>query len=237
MLIANAKTKDLLKNIFGDGSVNIGNYNYDKNQSEGYKYSGSCYMGLYTDMPDNDGAGGQEVAGNHYSRVRIGGASNLAPGEARLMSTNYKSFSRKEDTATDHSRRIGNVDEISFPEALNPADEDAETGGDWGNIVGFGLFTDKTGGAPYAWGRVNTYTLTAAQPDDWAEKYTSYYTRSGEAGSYVYTRVPSGEAAPAWAASTYYGRYIPVKTHNKLLFRVGHFEIYMDQDEDPVEAK
>lgn len=230
MLIANKKTQDLLKNIFCYGPVNIGNYTDSS--------SGSCYMGLYTEMPDNDGVGGQEVAGNHYSRVRIAGASKLSPGEANLMSTKYKSFSRKEEVAQDHYRRIGNVDEISFPEALNPADEDAETGGDWGNIVGFGLFTDKTGSsAPYAWGRVNTYTLTAAQPDDWAQKYTNYYTRSGEEGNYVYTRVPSGEAAPVWQANTYYGRYIPVKTHNKLLFRVGHFEIYMDQDEDPVEAK
>lgn len=232
MLIANAKTQDLLKNIFCYGTVNIGNYSYS-----GSTHSGTCYMGLYTEMPDNDGAGGQEVAGNHYSRVRIAGASKLLAGEANLMSTNYKSFSRKEETAQDHYRRIGNVDEISFPEALNPADEDAETGGDWGNIVGFGLFTDKTGGAPYAWGRVNTYTMTAAQPDDWAQKYTNYYTRSGEDGDYVYTRVPSGEVAHVWEANTYYGRYIPVKTHNKLLFRVGHFEIYMDQDEDPVEAK
>ena len=229
MLIANQKTQDLLKNIFCYGPVNIGNYDNP---------NGSCYMGLYTEMPDNDGVGGQEVAGNHYSRVRIAGISKLSPGEANLMSTKYKSFSRKEEVAQDHYRRIGNVDEISFPEALNPADEDAETGGDWGNIVGFGLFTSKTGvEAPYAWGRVNTYTLTAAQPDDWAQKYTNYYTRSGEEGNYVYTRVPSGEAAPVWQANTYYGRYIPVKTHNKLLFRVGHFEIYMDQDEDPVEVK
>ena len=191
MLIANAKTQNLLKNIFCYGPVNIGNYT-----DHG---TGTCYMGLYTEMPDNDGAGGQEVVGNHYARVRIAGASDLSAGEANLMSTKYKSFSRKEEVAQDHYRRIGNVDEISFPEALNPADEDAETGGDWGNIVGFGLFTDKTGvSAPYAWGRVNTYTLTAAQPDDWAQKYTNYYTRSGEEGNYVYTRVPSGEAAPVW---------------------------------------
>lgn len=194
MLIANQKTQDLLKNIFCYGPVNIGNYEYSSSTP-----GGACYMGLYTEMPDNDGAGGQEVAGNHYARVRIAGASKLFAGEANLMSTKYKSFSRKEEVAQDHYRRIGNVDEISFPEALNPADEDAETGGDWGNIVGFGLFTEKTGvGAPYAWGRVNTYTVTAAQPDDWAQKYTNYYTRSGEEGNYVYTRVPSGESAPVW---------------------------------------
>lgn len=44
------------------------------------------------------------------------------------------------------------------------------------------------------------YTVTESQPADWATKYTDYYTKSGD----VYTKVPTGENPPTWAASTYY---------------------------------
>lgn len=45
----------------------------------------------------------------------------------------------------------------------------------------------------------------SAEPDDWATNYTSYYTRSGSAGSYVYTPV-TGAEAPTFATGTYYSK-------------------------------
>lgn len=45
------------------------------------------------------------------------------------------------------------------------------------------------------------YFLTSAEPDDWATKYTSYYTKSGSS----YTAV-SGNSAPAWEANKYYSK-------------------------------
>ena len=44
------------------------------------------------------------------------------------------------------------------------------------------------------------YTLLTAEPDDWATAYTNYYTKSNG----VYSKVPSGESAPTFAANTYY---------------------------------
>jgi hypothetical protein len=43
------------------------------------------------------------------------------------------------------------------------------------------------------------YTLTTAQPSDWATKYKDYFTLSGG----VYSPV-TGETAPTWAEDTYY---------------------------------
>ncbi len=43
------------------------------------------------------------------------------------------------------------------------------------------------------------YTVTAAEPADWATKYKEYYTVSDG----VYSNV-TGETAPSWAAATYY---------------------------------
>lgn len=47
------------------------------------------------------------------------------------------------------------------------------------------------------------YFLLTKKPSDWDTNYTSYYTRTGSAGSYEYTAV-TGETAPTWAADTYY---------------------------------
>lgn len=43
------------------------------------------------------------------------------------------------------------------------------------------------------------YTLLSEQPDDWAQNYTSYYTKSGD--DYVPV---TGESAPTFEANTYY---------------------------------
>ncbi len=50
------------------------------------------------------------------------------------------------------------------------------------------------------------YSLTTAQPSDWATNYTAYFTRSGEPTDESMTYVAvTGDSAPAWAAGTYYG--------------------------------
>ncbi len=46
------------------------------------------------------------------------------------------------------------------------------------------------------------YTVTTAQPDDWATAYTSYYTKNQDG---TYSAV-TGDAAPTWAADTYYAK-------------------------------
>lgn len=45
------------------------------------------------------------------------------------------------------------------------------------------------------------YVEQTEEPGDWATKYTSYYTKSGD----TYTAV-TGDSAPTWAAETYYTR-------------------------------
>ena len=47
------------------------------------------------------------------------------------------------------------------------------------------------------------YTVTTAEPADWATQYTSYYTK-GQDGKY--TAVTSGSGAPEWTADTYYAK-------------------------------
>ena len=58
------------------------------------------------------------------------------------------------------------------------------------------------------------YTVTTAEPADWATNYTSYYTK-GQDGKY--TAVAGGEA-PTWAADTYYAKTtIPQTPAKKVL--------------------
>lgn len=46
------------------------------------------------------------------------------------------------------------------------------------------------------------YTLLTAEPADWEEHYTDYYTYDDQTGEY--TPVPEGAGAPTWTAETYY---------------------------------
>lgn len=46
------------------------------------------------------------------------------------------------------------------------------------------------------------YTLLKAEPADWAEHYTDYYTYDDQTEEY--TPVPEGAGAPTWVAETYY---------------------------------
>lgn len=63
-----------------------------------------------------------------------------------------------------------------------------------GNSVAGGTDTPTPTPAP-------TYTLLTAQPDDWAENYTNYYTKSGN--EYV---AVTGNSAPEFATDTYYSK-------------------------------
>lgn len=63
-----------------------------------------------------------------------------------------------------------------------------------GNSVAGGTDTPIPTPAP-------TYTLLTAQPDDWAENYTNYYTKSGN--EYI---AVTGNSAPEFATDTYYSK-------------------------------
>lgn len=134
MLLSTTKSASLLNNIVGkSASVSIGT-------------NGACYLALFTTMPSDSGTGYVEVSANytHYSRERID----------TIMNTTYQSHALSEASATSHSRRIGNADDIMFGQAYNPDNPDATTGADWGTLVGWGLFSVSTVGSgdPYAWG-------------------------------------------------------------------------------------
>jgi len=47
------------------------------------------------------------------------------------------------------------------------------------------------------------YHALTAQPADWQSNYQNYYTRSGDAPDYTYTKV-TGSSAPTWEANTYF---------------------------------
>ena len=76
------------------------------------------YIGLYTDMPDDDGTGGTEVAGGSYARVAVTNNSGNFPAAA--------------------ARQKSNANDITFPTAT----------ANWGNVVGVGFFTASSGGTP-----------------------------------------------------------------------------------------
>lgn len=48
------------------------------------------------------------------------------------------------------------------------------------------------------------YTVTTAQPSNWATHYTTYYTREGTTPNFVYNKLQVQETAPTWVADTYY---------------------------------
>lgn len=56
-----------------------------------------------------------------------------------------------------------------------------------------------------------TYTVLTTKPDNWETVYVNYYTRSGSEGSYVYTKLQSGDAH-TWATDTYYKRIVTFAT-------------------------
>lgn len=105
----------------------------------------AIYVALFTTLPIDDGTGGVEVSGGSYARVLHG------PSDATW------------DAPTDGSGSFRNATAVQF----------AAPTGDWGLIVGFGLFYASTGGTMCTCG-----SLTAP---------------------YL---VNNGDAAPAFAAGT-----------------------------------
>ena len=93
----------------------------------------NCWLGLFTTAPQSDGTGYVEVgSGKNYARVEI---------HSFISATN---------------RKATNSSDINFNPAINPADPETASGYDWGSIVAVGLFNSATGGAPYAWGTLDT---------------------------------------------------------------------------------
>ena len=81
----------------------------------------TIFIGLFTVMPGEDGTGGTEVTGGGYARIQCG------PGDAYWTGPN----------AGDGV--YSNTDVITFP----------APSGDWGTILGYGLFSAVSGGTLY----------------------------------------------------------------------------------------
>lgn len=140
MRLSATNRQALLGNICGkSSSISIGS-------------NGHCYLALYAEAAEStpgaielsSGVYGVEVSGKNYERVNI----------ASDMNTTYISHSLGETQATSHTDRIGNANEIKFNQAIDLSNPSASTGSDWGNIVGYGLFTASTGGTPYCTGKL-----------------------------------------------------------------------------------
>jgi len=90
------------------------------------------YLGLFTTNPDAAGAGSIEVSGGAYGRQTLAAASWAAA------------------TAGDPSY-------ITYDAAITFATATAN----WGNIVGWGLFTALTGGSPQYWGTITSQAVNS----------------------------------------------------------------------------
>lgn len=142
MKLSATNRQALLGNICGkSASISIGS-------------NDNCYLGLYAEATEStpgavelaSGVYGIEVSGKNYAR------ENIAPD----MNTTYMAHSLGETQNTPHTDRIGNVNEIKFNQAIDLSNPSASTGSDWGNIVGYGLFTASTGGTPYCTGKLTS---------------------------------------------------------------------------------
>lgn len=91
-----------------------------------YTRPATVYVGLYTVAP-SDAAGGTEVSGNAYARVAVTNNSTNWPAASGTLASK------------------SNANAITFPTA---------SGGDWGNVVAFGIFDDPTAGNLLGWGTV-----------------------------------------------------------------------------------
>lgn len=82
----------------------------------------TVYFGLFLSMPDDSGATGNEVSGNNYSRVAIG--------------NNTGNFANATTSAGFVTSKWNSV-AINFP---------ADTGADWGQVIGLGMFDAASAG-------------------------------------------------------------------------------------------
>ena len=142
--------------------------NIGKSIISGFSKGGSVsfptpYLGLFTTMPGTDGTGGVEVAYPEYSRVKINATG--VEGSA-IMCDPYIEAGTGEDAGKTITA-TKNQEIIYFPEA--------ETGAG-GTVVGFGLFSAKTGGYLYMWGdlksnvTINQYSVPMFRADDFVLK-------------------------------------------------------------------
>lgn len=90
----------------------------------------SVYIGLSTNDPEADAGSFTEYSGDTYERVLIAQSGETYP----------------DVIGTASGRQISNVKQINWTKATI----------DWTTIKGFGLFTAKTGGSPYFYGKLES---------------------------------------------------------------------------------
>lgn len=152
-------------------------FNYPAETTSSYKTwirsmesNNYLYLGLSKTEPNADGTGATEPSGCNYSRVQI----------TSSLSKRFKSKHLNESTATLHQGLVGNTRDIIFPEARNPSDINAATGGDWTTgderIRYWILFSSATGTTPFAWGELSQpveikthdiFTIRAGEFEAW----------------------------------------------------------------------
>lgn len=101
-----------------------------------------CWLGVFTTKPSDDGTGGVECSGLNYSRVNI----------SKFMEST--------------GRSIKNFMDINFNAAVDPLNPTETTGADWGTLVAFGLFDDRTASGSshlYAWGDLDQSITVVTQ--------------------------------------------------------------------------
>lgn len=105
------------------------------------------YLGLFTKMPGADGTGGTEASYAEYCRVAL----NTTGVEGNAIMANAAAETGEGDDAGKQLSATKNQEIIYFPESETAAG---------GTVVGFGLFSAKTGGTPYLWGELeNSVTI------------------------------------------------------------------------------
>lgn len=110
-------------------------------QAPPYPEQGKTYLGLFTKMPNGQGAEFEEPTADEYMRVNL--HESIVTGETTIGAA-------AEDDKTGITA-IVNSGNIMFPEIT--------TDGGWGTIVGFGIFENKkpvTGEIPILWGVLKT---------------------------------------------------------------------------------
>lgn len=104
----------------------------------------TCYIGLSTTDPGVNGANFTEPDSEYgYQRYQLGNKDN--PGNNHMSAPS--------------NGQTSNVDILYFPEVTGTVGATP-----WGTIGWFGLFSGKTTGTPFAWGRLTDGDPTDPQP-------------------------------------------------------------------------
>lgn len=94
----------------------------------------TCYLGLSSTVPNDDGTNFSEPSGGGYARVLLGASA--------------QSLTQKMGTPA--NRATENVEIIYFP----------ETTAQWSGLTRWGLFTSASGGTPEIWGTLTGGPIT-----------------------------------------------------------------------------